>query len=248
MQDSNPLLAIDHIDVYYGQVHVLHDLTLHVDRGEMVAVVGPNGSGKTTLLRTVQGLMHPADGAIRLAGERIDTLPAYRLVEEGVALIPEARHLFLDMTVRENLELGAYPRRTRREMASLLQRVYELFPALWEKREAPASSLSAGQQQMLVIGRGLMAQPTLLLLDDPFLGLARGATDRFCETLARINHGGVTVLIAGQNVRRLLRLCDRAYLLQHGQVVLEGSGMELLEDPYLQEVLLTGKGPAQPET
>lgn len=241
MQNSNPLLEIDHIDVFYGAAHVLRDLTLNVDHGEMVALVGPNGSGKTTLLRTIQGLMHPTDGAIRLAGERIDTLPAYRLVDEGVTLIPEARHLFLDMTVHQNLELGAYTRRARQEMPFLLERVYHLFPALWEKRREPAGSLSAGQQQMLVIGRGLMAHPTLLLLDDPFLGLARGVTDRFCETLAEINHGGVTVLIAGQNVRRLLRLSDRAYLVECGQVVMEGEGTALLQDPHLTEVLLTGR-------
>jgi len=126
-------------------------------------------------------------------------------------------------------------------MPFLLDRVYHLFPALWEKRREPASSLSAGQQQMLVIGRGLMAHPTLLLLDDPFLGLARGVTNRFCETLANINHGGVTVLIAGQNVRRLLRLSDRAYLVECGQVVMEGEGAVLLQDPHLKEVLLTGR-------
>lgn len=240
MQNSNPLLEIDHIDVFYGEAHVLRDLTVHVERGEMVALVGPNGSGKTTLLRTIQGLMQPADGAVRLGGERIDTLPAYRHVAEGIALVPEARHLFLDMTVRENLQLGAYIRPARQEMASLLDRVYDMFPALWEKRDEPAASLSAGQQQMLVIGRALMAQPRLLLLDDPFLGLARGVADRFCETLANINHGGVTVLIAGQNVRRLLRLSDRAYLVEQGQVVLEGEGSSLLDNSYLQAVLLNG--------
>ncbi|MFQ5857931.1 MAG: ABC transporter ATP-binding protein [Anaerolineae bacterium] len=247
-RSTSPLLEIDHIDVFYGQAHVLRDLTLHVNRGEMVAIVGPNGSGKTTLLRTIQGLMHPAAGAIRLEGVRVDALPAYRLVEEGIALIPEARHLFLDMTVHQNLQLGAYTRRARQEMPSLLQRVYDLFPALWEKRNSLAASLSAGQQQMLVIGRGLMTHPRLLLLDDPFLGLARGVTDRFCETLAKINHGGVTVLIAGQSVRRLLRLSDRAYLVARGQAVLEGSGSDLLEDPYLQEVLLTGGNRVKRET
>jgi len=259
MQKSDPFLEIDHIDVFYGEAHVLRDFTLHVNRGEMVAIVGPNGSGKTTLLRTIQGLMHPAHGAIRLEGKRIDSLPAYRLVQEGVALIPEARHLFLDMTVHENLQLGAHTRRARHEMVPLpavlrpqngdglrtgLENVYALFPALWEKRDEPASSLSAGQQQMLVIGRGLMARPRLLLLDDPFLGLARGVTERFCETLTHINHGGVTLLIAGQNVRRLLRLSDRAYLVERGQVVAEGSGTDLLEDPYLREVLLTGRNGA----
>ncbi|RME46606.1 MAG: ABC transporter ATP-binding protein [Chloroflexi bacterium] len=247
-RNGHPLLRINQVDVFYGQAHVLRDLSLHVNRGEMVAIVGPNGSGKTTLLRTIQGLMHPADGAIWLEDQRIDRLPAYRLVEEGVALIPEARHLFLDMTVRQNLELGAYTRRARQEMSALLDRVYSLFPVLWEKRDEPACRLSAGQQQMLVIGRGLMAHPKLLLLDDPFLGLARGVTDRFCETLADINHGGVTVLIAGQNVRRLLRLSDRAYLVERGEVVLEGEGDALLEDPHLKEVLLTGRNGVGRET
>lgn len=239
--NTDPLLEVSHINVCYGKVHILQDFSLHVSQGEIVAIVGPNGSGKTTLLRTIQGLMHPVDGMIRLAGKRVDTLPPYRLVKKGVALIPEARYLFLGMTVRENLELGAHTRRAQQEVSPLLQDVYDLFPILWEKRNKPAASLSAGQQQMLVIGRGLMAQPRLLLLDDPFLGLARGVTERFCETLANINHGGVTVLVAGQNVRRLLRLAQRAYLIERGQVVLEDKGRDLLDDPYLQEVLLTGR-------
>lgn len=243
MQNGNLFLEIDNVDVYYGEAHVLSDLTLGVNQGEIAAVVGPNGSGKTTLLRTIQGLLRPADGEVRLEGERIDGLPAYRRVEEGVILIPELRHLFLDMTVRENLQLGAYVRRSRREMSSLLDRVYDLFPALWEKRDEPAANLSAGQQQMLAIGRGLMASPRLLLLDDPFLGLARGVADRFCETLANINaNGDVTILITGQNVRRLLRLSDRAYLVERGEVRMAGTGDELLEDSYLQRVLLTGDG------
>ncbi len=244
MRSDGALLEVERIDVFYDHVHVLHDVTLHVAPGEMVALVGPNGSGKTTLLRTIQGLLRPADGEIRLAGERIDHLPAYERVMRGIAMIPETRHLFPEMTVEENLELGAYPERARREMRELLDMVYALFPALWEKRHDRVSTLSAGQQQMVVIGRALMSRPRVLLLDDPFVGLSRKVMDRFCETLARINDGGLTVLIAGQHVRRLLRLADRAYLIEQGRVVLEGPGRALLEDPYLQAVLLGSDGRA----
>lgn len=242
MRVDGALLEVEQIDVFYGDVHVLHELSLKVAAGEMVAIVGPNGSGKTTLLRTIQGLLRPAAGEIRLAGKRIDHLPTYDRVAQGIALIPETRHLFPDMSVQDHLELGAYPDRARREMRELMDMVYALFPALWEKRDRPASSLSAGQRQMLVIGRALMSRPRLLLLDDPFIGLSRGVMNRFCETLARINHGGLTVLIAGQHVRRLLRLADRAYLVEQGRVVLEGPGRELLENAYLQEVLLGRSG------
>lgn len=242
MQTNGALLEVNRIDVFYGNVHVLHDLTLRVAPGEMVALVGPNGSGKTTLLRTIQGLLHPARGEIRVAGERIDHLPAYDRVARGIALIPETRHLFLEMTVQDNLELGAYLDHARREMRELLDMVYGLFPALREKRDQPVSRLSAGQQQMVVIGRALMSRPRVLLLDDPFLGLSRGVMDRFCETLSRISDGGLTVLIAGQHVRRLLHLADRAYLIEHGRVVLEGSGGDLLANPHLQEVLLGSNG------
>jgi len=242
MRSDGALLEVERIDVSYDHVRVLHDVTLHVAPGEMVALVGPNGSGKTTLLRTIQGLLRPTDGVIRLAGERIDRLPAYERVMRGIAMIPEARHLFPEMTVQEHLELGAYPERARREMRELLGMVYTLFPALWEKRDHRVSSLSAGQQQMVVIGRALMSRPRVLLLDDPFIGLSRKVMDRFCETLTRINHGGLTVLIAGQHVRRLLRLADRAYLIEQGRVVLEGPGHALLEDPHLQAVLLGSDG------
>jgi branched-chain amino acid transport system ATP-binding protein len=242
MQTDGALLEVERINVFYGNVHVLHDLSLRVAAGEMVAIIGPNGSGKTTLLHTIQGLLRPTAGEIWLRGRRIDHLPAYDRVARGIALIPETRHLFPDMSVQDHLELGAYPGRARQEMRVLMDMVYALFPALWEKRDRPASSLSAGQQQMLVIGRALMSRPRLLLLDDPFVGLSRGVMNRFCETLARINHGGLTVLIAGQHVRRLLRLADRAYLVEQGRVVLEGKGHELLEDAYLQEVLLGRSG------
>ena len=248
MGSDGALLEVERIDVFYDRVHVLHDVTLHVAPGEMVALVGPNGSGKTTLLRTIQGLLIPADGEIRLAGERIDALPAYERVMRGIAMIPEARHLFLEMTVQENLELGAYPPRARREMRELLDMVYALFPALWEKRHDRVSTLSAGQQQMVVIGRALMSRPRLLLLDDPFIGLSRQVMNRFCETLRRINHGGLTVLIAGQHVRRLLRLADRAYLLEQGRVALAGPGHTLLQDPHLQTVLLGTNGVASQAT
>lgn len=235
------LLEVDAIDVHYGDVQALWGVSLRVEAGELVAILGPNGSGKTTLLRAIQGLLRPTPGAIRLRGERIDGWPAYRRVERGLASIPEGRHLFLEMTVRENLELGAYTPRARGGRADTLDLVFALFPTLAGRSNAPARTLSGGQQQMLAIARGLMSQPEILLLDDPFLGLARNVTTRFCETLKKINHGGLTVIVAGQHVRRLLGLADRAYLLEAGRVLLEGPAAALADDPRLQRAVLFGR-------
>ncbi len=235
------LLVVDAIDVHYGDVQALWGASLQVGAGELVAVVGPNGSGKTTLLRAIQGLQRPTRGAIWLRGERIDDWPAHRRVQQGLAAIPEGRHLFPDMTVRENLELGAYTPRARAARAEALDLVFALFPTLAERPNASARTLSGGQQQMLAIGRGLMSRPEILLLDDPFLGLARNVTARFCETLKRINHGGLTVIVAGQHVRRLLGLAGRAYLLDAGRVTLEGSAAALAGNVQLQRAVLLGR-------
>lgn len=242
-EDAAPaLLRVENVDVFYGDFQVLYGVSIHVNEGEMVALVGPNGSGKTTLLKTIQGLLQPVRGAIFLGQQRIDRLPVNQRVSLGLSTIPEGRHLFPEMSVRENLELGAYPLRARNHALDTLDLVYDLFPNLKAKQTKRVSSLSGGEQQMIAIGRGLMARPRLLILDDPFIGLAKRIMDHFCDTLDRVNQSGTTILVAGQHVRRLLTICNRAYLLEAGRVVHEGPGRELLESEELRRSLLMVPG------
>ena len=224
------MLSVERVQAGYDHVRVLNDCSLEVRAGEFIALVGPNGAGKSTLLNTISGLLRPRAGTIRLDGERIDGLPPYAIAARGIALIPEGRRLFAPLTVRENLELGAFLPGASGQKEETLRMIFSLFPALRDRASAPAGLLSAGEQQMLALARGLMARPRLLCLDDPFLGLARAVTSRFCQAIGEITAGGLTILAAGQHVRRLLRLAHRAYLLEEGRVVLSGPGPELLQD------------------
>jgi len=228
--------------IAYGDAVVVRDLSLHVHEGEFVALVGPNGAGKTTTLRTIQGLIRPARGEVWLRGERIDDLPPHERVARGLVSIPEGRRLFPHMTVRENLELGAYTHRARETFAESLAMVHTVFPVLRERAGELAGNLSGGQQQTLAIARGLMARPHVLLLDDPLRGLERRVMTRFCEAMQGINDGGLTILVTGQHVRRLLNLARRAYLLEAGQATMEGPGPALLASERLRLALLTGSG------
>lgn len=234
----SPILEVERISVSYDDVQVLKEVSLQVHPGEFVALVGPNGAGKTTLMRTIMGLLHPRSGAIRLEGRRIDGLPPYEIAAAGVAAIPEGRHLFGEMTVQENLELGAYLPHARTQQAQTVALINRLFPVLSEKASEQAEHLSGGEQQMVAIARGLMSRPRVLLLDDPFLGLARNVIGRFCQALRVVTDQGLTVLATGQHVRRLLRLAHRAYLLDEGRMILEGSGAELLESERVRHTLL----------
>lgn len=233
-----PLLVVDNVYAGYNDLLVLKSCSLEVRAGEFVALVGPNGAGKSTLLRTVTGLLTPRAGTIQLEGQRIDGRPPYEIAATGIALIPEGRRLFAPLSVRENLELGAFLPRAYSEREETLRLIFRVFPVLQEKQRAPAGVLSGGEQQMLALARGLMARPRLLCLDDPFLGLARQVTNRFCQAIRAITAEGMTILAAGQHVRRLLRLAHRAYLLEEGQVVLSGTGAQLLEDERLRRTLL----------
>lgn len=235
---SLPLLSVEDVYVGYDDLLVLKGCAIEVRAGEFVAVVGPNGAGKSTLLRAIAGLLPPRSGTIRLEGERIDRLPPYEIAARGIALIPEGRRLFDELTVRENLELGAFLPRARARREETLGVVFLLFPVLQEKQSVPASALSGGEQQMLALARGLMGRPRLLCLDDPFLGLARPVINRFCETIRSIAAEGMTILAAGQHVRRLFRLAHRAYLLDEGRVILRGSGIELAGDERVRRTLL----------
>jgi branched-chain amino acid transport system ATP-binding protein len=235
---NGPTLHVQDLDAFYGEAQALYGVSLAVRAGEIIAVVGPNGSGKSTLLRTVQGL-HPARrGEIRLGDERIDGLAAHAIVARGVTSIPERRRLFLRMTVRENLEVGAYLPPARERMAEGLSGVHALFPILRGKGSALAATLSGGEQQMLALGRGLMARPKLLLLDDPFMGLAPRTIAGLCDTLRSLSNQGIGILIAGQHVRRILTLASRADLLEQGRITEEARGDELLRSPHLRRALL----------
>jgi branched-chain amino acid transport system ATP-binding protein len=234
-----PPLSVQDLDVFYGEAQVLHRVSLGVSGGEIVAVVGPNGSGKSTLLRTIQGLQRPRAGSIRFGEERIDGLDAHEVVARGLTSILEGRRLFLDMTVRDNLEVGAYLHAARSRMASSLHEVHVLFPILLTKGAWRASALSGGEQQMLALGRGLMARPMLLLLDDPFIGLAPRMIAGLCDTLRALCDQGIGIVIAGQHVRRILGLAGRAYLLERGRITDQASGRDLLNSPNLRRALLS---------
>jgi branched-chain amino acid transport system ATP-binding protein len=233
------LLRIEGMEAGYGEALVLRGVSLEVRAGEVVALLGPNGAGKTTLLRAVTGRLPLRAGAIRLDGVSLAGLPSYRIAALGVATIPEGRRLFDELTVAENLDLGAYLPAARREAAATRARLEALFPVLRERRHQPAGLLSGGEQQMVALARGLMARPRLLVLDDPFLGLARAVIAGVVAALRALTADReLGVLATGQHVRRLLGLADRAYLLDEGRVVVEGPAAALREDPRVRRTLL----------
>jgi len=232
------LLELVRLDVTYGDLPALTGIDLVVEHGETLAVVGANGAGKTTLLRTVSGLLHARRGEVRFEGERIDRLPCHRVVERGVVHVPEGRKVFPSLTVRENLDLGSYTRAAKARRAESLDRVFALFPRLRERAGQAAGTLSGGEQQMLAIGRALMARPRLLMLDEPSLGLAPIVVTEIFRTIAEINRAGTTVLLVEQNIRQALALSHRGYVLENGRVVLVGSGGELLENDHVKRAYL----------
>jgi len=223
------VLELEGVDVFYGDLQALRGVSLRVESGEIVTLVGGNGAGKTTMLRTVSGLLRPRRGEIRFEGRRLDRLPPDRIVEAGVVQVPEGRKLFPSLTVRENLELGAYTRRSRPARAQTLEDVMTRFPILRERAGQRAGSLSGGEQQMCVIARALMARPSLLMLDEPSLGLAPMVVQEIFQIIREINARGVTVLLVEQNVRQALATSRRGYVLENGRIVLSGTGQELLE-------------------
>jgi branched-chain amino acid transport system ATP-binding protein len=216
----------------------LHRVSLRVGRGEIVALVGPNGAGKSTLLKAVAGLMAPRGGTIRWEGKRLDVEPPERIVESGVALVPEGRRLFARMTVRENLELGAFTERAQKSRRDQLARVYTLFPRLCERENQLAGSLSGGEQQMLALGRALMGQPRLLLLDEPSLGLAPRVVESIFAILAELHQDGMSLLIVEQSVHAVLALAQRAYILESGRIVGAGESQALLKDDHIRAAYL----------
>jgi branched-chain amino acid transport system ATP-binding protein len=232
------VLRVRDLRVAYGRVVAVHDVSLEVEDGSIAAVVGANGAGKSTVLRAIAGLNRIEAGSIELDGRPIQGLRAHERVPLGISLVPEGRHLFPRLTVRRNLELGAHTRRDPREVASSLEMVLQTFPALRERQEQLAGTLSGGEQQMVAIGRGLMSRPRLLLLDEPSWGIAPMLVNKIFETIAAINRSGVAVLLVEQNVKRALSIAHRAAVIQTGRLVAEGTGAELLGSDLVRRAYL----------
>jgi branched-chain amino acid transport system ATP-binding protein len=232
------LLELRGVDAFYGRVQALHGVTMHVDKGEIVALIGSNGAGKTTTLRTISGLMHPNRGQVIFNGQDISGTTASKIVEMGICQSPEGRRLFPRMTVEDNLLMGAYTRRDRANVDSDMQHVFELFPRVEERRRQIAGTLSGGEQQMLAMGRALMARPKVLMLDEPSLGLAPILVDTIFAVIKEINDEGTPVLLVEQNASKALASAHRAYVLETGVVAKEGTGKELLESEDVQKAYL----------
>ena len=232
------VLRVRGLHTFYGDLHALCGVSLHVGEGEIVSVIGNNGAGKTTTLMTVSGVLRPRKGEIEFDGRRIDALKPAEIVSLGLGHVPEGRQLFSSMTVEENLLMGACSRRAKGTRAETLERVYALFPRLRERHRQIAGTLSGGEQQMVAIGRGLMALPRLLMLDEPSLGLSPVMVTAMFEAIRRINQGGTTILLVEQNVFRALKLSQRGYILEDGRIVAEGPSADLLRNPQVRTTYL----------
>ncbi|HXF60233.1 MAG TPA: ABC transporter ATP-binding protein [Caldilineaceae bacterium] len=234
------MLELQEVHVYYGNIQALRGIDLRVEAGELVTLIGSNGAGKTTTLMTISGVVPPRQGRILFEGEDITAAPPHRLVARGVTHCPEGRLVFGRLSVAENLLTGAYHRRDAAGVRSDLERVYELFPLLLERRRQAAGSLSGGEQQMLAIGRALMGRPRLLMLDEPSLGLAPLLVERIFQVIRELHTQGVTILLVEQNAYQALRIADRAYVLETGRIRLSGPAAELVDDPEIQAAYLGG--------
>ena len=232
------ILKIDDINVFYGSIHAIKGVSLEVNEGEIVTLIGANGAGKTTTLHTVSGLLRPRTGSISFCGEDITKIPAHRLVERGLAHCPEGRRVFLQMTVQENLDMGAYIRRD--DFSASLEEVFELFPRLKERRKQVAGTLSGGEQQMLAMGRALMSKPKLLMLDEPSMGLAPILVEQIFDIIKNLHAIGTTSLLVEQNAQAALSIADRAYVLETGKITLSGTGAELAKSDEVRKAYLGG--------
>jgi branched-chain amino acid transport system ATP-binding protein len=238
IRNPRPLLEIDNIKVRYSGLAVLQGVSLQINEGETVAIVGSNGAGKSTLLRAVMGTQPVFEGVIRFQGEAIHNLRTEAIVRKGIVYVPEEKMLFSPLTVEENILMGAYILSDESRIQDNLEVMYELFPRLRERRQQAASTLSGGEQQMLAIGRGLMSEPKLLMLDEPSLGLAPKLVDEVLDTVGRLKQQGMTIVLVEQNVREALDLADRAYVLQTGRIVAEGTGAELQQSDLFRSAFL----------
>ena len=233
------MLKVDNINVYYGAIHAIKGISFHVEEGEVVTLIGANGAGKSTTLQTISGLLRSRTGSVEFMGENISRLPPHKILERGLAQVPEGRRIFLQMTVMENLEMGAYTRRDGSQAAEL-EKVFDQFPRLAERRKQIAGTLSGGEQQMLAIGRALMSQPKLLMLDEPSMGLAPILVEQIFDIIRRLHEKGTTILLVEQNAQMALSVADRAYVHETGSISLSGTGAELLESDEVRKADLGG--------
>lgn len=234
------MLKVNNIDVYYGNIQALRNVSLEVNEGEIVTLIGANGAGKSTLLKTISGLLKPKLGSIEYLGSNIDGKPAQSIVKAGISHVPEGRRVFANMSVEENLDLGAYLRNDREQIKKDLDHVYELFPRLYERRKQQSGTLSGGEQQMLAMGRALMSKPKLIILDEPSMGLAPLMVKNIFNIIEMVNKEGVTVLLVEQNANMALSVADRAYVLETGNIVLSGTAKELQESEEVKAAYLGG--------
>jgi branched-chain amino acid transport system ATP-binding protein len=232
------LLEVNNIHTYYGNIHALKGISVTVNEGEIVTLIGSNGAGKSTTLKTISGLLRPRQGEIRFQGKPITGTPAHKVTGLGLVQVPEGRRVFSQMTVQENLEVGAYLRNDAAAVKQDMERIFVLFPRLRERRRQVAGTLSGGEQQMLAMGRAMMSQPRLLLLDEPSMGLAPLLVDTIFETIESLNKNGATILVVEQNARKALQVAHRGYVLQTGTIIMSGSAKELLDDPRVIEAYL----------
>ena len=232
------LLEIENLHVFYGAIEALHGLSFHIDEGEIVTLIGANGAGKSTTLNTISGLLRPREGSIHFRGQNISHTAASRIVKLGISQVPEGRKIFAPLTVKENLEMGAYTRSDKTEIAESMKSVFASFPRLEERLQQLGGTLSGGEQQMLAMGRGLMSRPSLLLLDEPSMGLAPILVEEIFRIIQEINEQGTSILLVEQNANMALSVADRGYVLETGQIVLEGSARELRENPEVKAAYL----------
>ncbi|WP_295714121.1 ABC transporter ATP-binding protein [uncultured Mitsuokella sp.] len=237
---AEPMLKIDNIDVYYGAIHALKGISLEVNQGEIVTLIGANGAGKSTTLRTISGLLKPKNGSITFMGQNIAGVRAHEIVKRGISQVPEGRRVFAEMTVMENLDLGAFVRKDKDGIQQDLKKVFELFPRLEERKNQSAGTLSGGEQQMLAMGRALMSRPKLLLLDEPSMGLAPLLIKEIFNIIVDINKSGTTVLLVEQNANMALSIANRAYVLETGRITLSGSAQELAASEDVRKAYLGG--------
>jgi branched-chain amino acid transport system ATP-binding protein len=232
------LLKVEDVSFSYGMIQVLWNISFEAHEKEITVVIGPNGAGKSTLVSLIAGINKPKAGTILFNNEKIDSLPAYSIVKKGISLVPEGRRVFPQMSVHENLLMGAYPVTDGAQIRRSTEQVYQIFPILKDKRRNLAKTMSGGEQQMLVIARGLMSNPRLLILDEPSLGLAPIMVEKMLDAITQINENGVTVLLVEQNIRESLDISDRCYVLENGRIVRSGDSRELLADSHIKEVYL----------
>lgn len=234
------MLTVENLNVYYGMIHALKGLSFHVEEGEIVALIGANGAGKTTTLQTISGILQAKSGFVNFQGKEITSVPGNQIVKLGMSHVPEGRRMFSNLTVYENLMMGAYTRKDKKQIAETLEKVYERFPRLQERTRQLAGTLSGGEQQMLAMGRALMSKPRLLMLDEPSMGLAPILVEQIFDIIQELNQHGTTILLVEQNAQMALSVAHRGYVLETGKIVTTGSGEELLEDEAVKKAYLGG--------